>query len=173
MERVIRQPWPRAGSTAGFTLMELIIAITVLVILSTLALPSFVQTIQNNRLSGQANELVAATQLARSEAIKRATDVTFCASDDGATCSGGFADGWIVLADPGGADEVVRVYPAPDGDFNFTSAGDSVTFTANGFADVAAEFELLMTLSGCTNDSARRIFVERTGRVSSRPEACP
>ncbi len=153
--------------------MELIITISVLAILTTLALPSFQQFIQNNRLAGQANELVAATQLARSEAIKRGVNVAVCSSDDAATCGGSFTDGWIVVADPGDADQVIQVYPSPGDDFSFTPAAGNATFTADGFSTAAGEIQLDITLTGCTNDSARRILVERTGRVSSRRVNCP
>ena len=166
-------PCTRNGSTRGFTLMELLITISVLAILTTLALPAFTQFIQNNRLAGQANEFVAATQLARSEAIKRGVNVAVCSSDDGDACGGAFTDGWIVIEDPGGDDEVIQRYPSPGDDFSFTPASGNATFTADGFSTAAAEIELDITLTGCTNDNARRILVERTGRVSSRRVDCP
>lgn len=162
-----------AGRSDGFTMMELLIAIAVLVILGTLAVPSFIQTIQNNRISGQANELVASTQLARSEAIKRGVEVRVCSSDDGASCSGGFADGWIVIADPDDAAEVVRVYPPPGDSFNFNPAAGGVSFTPNGFSEDAVEVALLVSANNCSGDNARRILVERTGRVSSQRANCP
>jgi len=153
--------------------MELLMTIAVLAILTTLAVPAFNRFILNNRLAGQANEFVAATQLARSEAIKRGVDVAVCSSDDAAACGGSFTDGWIVLADPGGADQVIQVYPSPGDDFSFTPASGNATFSADGFSTAAAEIQLDITLTGCTNDNARRILVERTGRVSSRRVDCP
>lgn len=154
-------------------MMELLIAIAVLAILGTLAVPSFVQTIQNNRIASQANELVASTQLARSEAIKRGVEVRICSSDDGASCSGAFTDGWIVLSDPDDAAEVVRVYPPPGDSFTFTPAAGGVSFTPNGFSDGAVEVALLVSANSCSGDNARRVLVERTGRVSSQRATCP
>lgn len=159
---------------AGFTVIELMITVALLAILTALALPSFRSFIQNNRLASQANEIVAASQLARSEALKRGVNVAICSSDDGQTCTGNFNDGYIVLADPGGDDEeLVRVYPAPGDGFVFTPATGQAVFTPEGFATNANEITLLIMLPGCTTDNARRILVENTGRVASQRVACP
>jgi type IV fimbrial biogenesis protein FimT len=84
----------------GFTLVELIATMAVAVIMVTVAVPSFSTMIRNNRLATQANQFVASLTLARSEAVKRETQVTLCRSTDGATCNGSnWEDGWIVFSD--------------------------------------------------------------------------
>lgn len=158
---------------SGFTVIELMIAVALLAILTALALPSFRSFILNNRLAGQANEIIAASQLARSEALKRGVNVTVCSSKDGQTCDGDFNEGYIVLADPGGANEVIRVYSAPGNAFVFTPSSGQATFDPQGFSTAAAEIALVMTLPGCTTNNARRILVEQTGRVASQRVACP
>lgn len=164
----------RRSGQAGFTLMELLIGIAVLAILTTLALPSFTQFIQNNRLAGEANEMVAAFQFARSEALKRGIAVQVCSSADGASCGGSdWSDGWIAFRDPDGNDEpndaavdVLRVWTSPGDDFQFTPASGTVGFQPNGFATGAAQgFDL--QLDGSTEGNNRRVFIERTGRVGS------
>ena len=169
-------PTRRRTAQAGFTVMELLIGIAVLAILTTLAVPAFNQFIQNNRLAGQANEMVAAFQFARSEALKRGLNVRACASDDGASCSGAWTDGWIVIADPGGDDEeLLRVWPAPDDGFQITANPSSsyIEFEPTGASNGGVEQQFSLMLSGCTNDSARDVFVERTGRVASERVDCP
>ncbi|HKL51915.1 MAG TPA: Tfp pilus assembly protein FimT/FimU [Wenzhouxiangellaceae bacterium] len=167
-------PMRMRSEQAGFTLMELLIGIAVLAILTTLALPAFTQFIANNRLASEANEMVASFQFARSEALKRGIEVQVCSSADGATCGGNWAQGWIAMADPGGPDEaVLRVWSPSDDAFQFTPASSVVRFQPNGFSTAAAEQQIEMMLSGCTSDSARRILVERTGRVASQRVDCP
>jgi type IV fimbrial biogenesis protein FimT len=61
---------------SGFSLIELIITVTIVGILSAIAIPSFSNIISNNRLTAYSNEFVGALNLARSEAIKRGTQVT-------------------------------------------------------------------------------------------------
>ena len=64
----------------GFTLVELMVTLTVLAILVGVALPSFRDMILNNRRTAIVNDLVSSLLLARSEAIKRGQPVSVCAS---------------------------------------------------------------------------------------------
>lgn len=160
--------------TAGFTLIELLIGLVVLAILLATAIPAFRTFIQNNRLDAQANDLVAATQLARAESLKRGVDVTICSSNNGTGCGGGFRDGWIVIVDPGGADEfLVQSWPSPGADYQFAPPGGTFAFAPTGFSRAGAAVNLTMTLDQCSNDNARQIQIERTGRVASRRVDCP
>jgi type IV fimbrial biogenesis protein FimT len=87
------------SATSGFTLIELLVTISVAAILLAIAVPSFNDATLGSKLGSYANNLVAGTLLARSEAIKRNTPVTLCVSTDGSSCaSGGWEQGWVVLA---------------------------------------------------------------------------
>lgn len=95
---------PVAMPPGGFTLVELIVTVSVLAILTTIAVPSFSSLLNSNRLTGAANDLVGGLQAARLEAVRRNQVVTFCKSADNATCAGngsGSWAGWIVLATDG------------------------------------------------------------------------
>jgi type IV fimbrial biogenesis protein FimT len=59
----------------GFTLIELMVTIAVLAILATVGIPGFVDLVQNNRVTTQANELVTALNVGRTEAVKRGRPV--------------------------------------------------------------------------------------------------
>jgi type IV fimbrial biogenesis protein FimT len=86
----------------GFTLIELMVTLTLVAILSMLAVPSFNQIIQSTRLSSTTNELYTSFVQAKSEAVRRGKRVTVCASADGTTCSGnvaGWNTGWITFVD--------------------------------------------------------------------------
>ncbi|QKK03746.1 MAG: prepilin-type N-terminal cleavage/methylation domain-containing protein [Pseudomonadota bacterium] len=165
---------------AGFTLLELLISISLLAILLVTAVPSFLDAIQNNRLTSQANEFVTAMQLARSEALKRNRPVTVCASDTSAetpSCGGAWTDGWIVATDANGAgdnsvsvSEILRVWPAVTGNSTITPS-DSETFVRylpRGEVDTAAAtFPIVFQLRipHCTRDSARDIRIVAGGRA--------
>ena len=71
----MKEPDSKKNWQSGFTLVEVFITIAVLAILITIAAPSFNQTIERRKLEGAAEELYAYLQFARSESIKRATDV--------------------------------------------------------------------------------------------------
>jgi type IV fimbrial biogenesis protein FimT len=88
----------------GFTLIEMLIALAVAGILMALAGPSFREAIDANRLTSTANELTAAVQLARAEAIRHNRRVTLCRSEDGSTCSAASSTwpGWTLFVDTDG-----------------------------------------------------------------------
>jgi type IV fimbrial biogenesis protein FimT len=74
--------------TAGFTLIELMIALVVTVILVIVAIPSFNRLILSNKLTTTANDMVAAINSARIEAVKRNATTQFCASTASANATG-------------------------------------------------------------------------------------
>lgn len=69
---------PRRLAALGFTLVELIVTVAVFAILVAMAAPSFQATMQRNRLATTANELLAAAQASRSEALRLNQTVRFC-----------------------------------------------------------------------------------------------
>src|SRR5262245_7991371 len=88
----------------GFTLVEMMVTIGAAAILIGLAVPSFMNTIQDAHMTAAANDMLASLQLARSEAIKRHAAVTICNSGEPnktpASCEGGgWDDGWLVFVD--------------------------------------------------------------------------
>lgn len=100
----------------GFTLVELIVTLAVAAILMGTAVPSFTSLVNSNRLATQANDLLGAMMIARSEAIRLNRRVILCSSSDGVTCSSdaGRWNGWLVFADNNRNDspdsgEVLRV----------------------------------------------------------------
>jgi len=113
------------------------ITLAVLAIIVTLAVPAFTTLINNNRLTAQANELVADIQVARSEAVKRNQRVTLCPSTDNATCTGTNWGNRIMTAPAGAGVQVLRISRAKN---VLVVRGDvaSVVFRPDGFARNAA-----------------------------------
>jgi type IV fimbrial biogenesis protein FimT len=91
-------------SRQGFTLVELLVALSIAAILLTLAIPSMEDAALNAKLRSQANAFLGSLHLARSEAIKRNRRVVVCKSANGTSCvaDGGTTDwrqGWIIFED--------------------------------------------------------------------------
>lgn len=71
----------------GFTLVELIVTLTIAGILMAVAAPNMGNFIRDQRLTGQINDFISDINLARSEAIKRSTNITICKQDSTSTAS--------------------------------------------------------------------------------------
>ena len=170
----------------GFTLVELMVTLTVAVILLALAVPAFNDFVQANRISAQANELVTAINLARDEALKRRQTVSICNSNDGATCSGTWVDGWIVFSnldgdttiDTGTAgipdDEVLRVWDAMPRGSVFAASPAPLHYSGIGLVNNPAQF--VFTIPERTGTMTRCINISVTGHPSVTTEkhaSCP
>lgn len=83
----------------GFTLIELMVTLTVFVILASIAYPSFRSMIRSNRLATANNEVIALTNLARSEAIRNNRGGGLCGSTDGQACDGEWSKGLLAWSD--------------------------------------------------------------------------
>lgn len=134
-----RATHPRAR---GFTLLELVVTVAVLAIALGIAVPSFQGITNRNRLTSVANELVAAVQLARMEALRRNERVVVCPTTDGSACGGG---NWmrIVVREAAAGGEVVREFRfngqglAIVGSGNVTT-NNQVSFNATGLARIGS-----------------------------------
>lgn len=95
-----------AHDALGFTLVEVMITVSILGVLMAIALPSFNELIKNNRRTVVVNELVSSLMLARAEAAKRGQAVSLCANTKAAptTCVAGtdWDDGFLVFLDSNG-----------------------------------------------------------------------
>lgn len=66
----------------GFTLLELLVVLVVVVIMASVAVPGFQRTIAVNRMAADFNAVLTGLNYARSEAIKRRAEVTFEVTED-------------------------------------------------------------------------------------------
>lgn len=155
----------------GVTLIELMVALAVLAILVSAAVPSFVNLVKDTRMRSTVNALVTAMRVARSEAIKRGGTVSFCATDDFLNCAAGATRAYIVFSDSGtafqvdGGDEVIYLYERQSNEPDiYSDPTDVVQFRATGRASDAPTFEFCDS-RGTAN--ARTVKLARTGRVSS------
>lgn len=171
---------------AGFTLIELMVAILLLVITMTVAIPSMQSTIQNNRVVALTNDLVSSLNLARSEAIKRGVSVSVCPAANASfnSCGNDWNNGWLIFVNPdennvfaNNADEpLLRVHQVQGQGVGVTSSPAVTTATYNnaGFAAAGTgNLNFSLTASGCTGNHSRNVNISLTGRITTTATACP
>ncbi|WP_429197601.1 GspH/FimT family pseudopilin [Luteibacter sp. W1I16] len=99
----------------GFTILELMVTLTVLGVLMAIAVPSFRGTMRRARVSNAVNTMVGDMQFSRSEAATRRQFVSICRSADGKTCALSGPDydvGYLMYAYDASAAGANQVYDA-------------------------------------------------------------
>jgi len=87
----------------GFSLLELMVTLLVMGIVLGFGVPNFMEFQRTSAMTSEANDFVGAIFLARTEAVKRQTFVTLCASANPLAavpvCGVGPATGYVVFVD--------------------------------------------------------------------------
>lgn len=165
----------------GFTLIEMMVTVAIVGIFASIALPSFSNLIESNRINTATNELVSNLLLARSEALKRRNTVTICPSNDQVNCitSTDFSSGWIVFLDcgaiglmnsgtitgcgPNDREEIIKVRDGFDSLYLKNQSVNTVSFGFSGrLVGAASSFEL--GKEGST-PRTKKVVLNRVGRV--------
>jgi type IV fimbrial biogenesis protein FimT len=156
----------------GFTLIEVLLTLSVLGILAALAVSSWQGAFSRTHVAVHMNELVSSLQRARVEAVQGGKTFVVCKSANGMQCGADdWEDGWLVFGDNDndnrvdGNETIVHVQPAlPNGytlrsTYHFTNR---VKYYETGDSNTAGRFVL------CYNDAlvgSEVIFINFTGRV--------
>lgn len=125
-----KPPVGRTAAQRGFTLIELMLVIIVMAILVGIGAPSFRDLVLSTRIKNAASDIYGALVLARSEAIKRGTNVTIT------PVSSSWINGWAVAVTVSGTTTTLRNQDAianlkidcPAG----TTCADTITFRRDG-----------------------------------------
>lgn len=173
---------------SGFTLLELIVTISIAGILMAIAIPSFKDMIRNTRLTSYANEFVTSLNIARSEAVKRGEPVSVRKISAAGTTTYWSTSGWNVFVDDGAGtaanknngvldtgEQILRTYDKLPNNFSLVGNGnvfrDRVTYQANGTTNnMGGSFSLCDNSDGNINkklytSTSRLIIISTIGRT--------
>jgi type IV fimbrial biogenesis protein FimT len=164
----------------GFTLIELIIAVTILGIMVSLAVPNYSSFIRSNRQSAAYNTLVGTISLARMEAVKSSRVVSMCISSDQSKCDDTTAkewnDGWIVFSDFDGdgvvdtadGDTILRREAAgPEGiEIQSTDFGSLISMAPRGRLRTQGTFVVCDGTGDASKAMALNLWVTGLGRMA-------
>lgn len=164
---------------AGFTLIELVIVLTIVSITLSIGVPSFQGFIKSSRVAGLTNQFVTSVNYARSEAVKRGSRVTVCKSANQSTCTAGgdWDQGWMVFVDTANfgvwdaGEEIVRVQEDFEGATTLkvvSGVGSALSFLPRGRLVTGQSGQLSL----CDNHEARTININAVGRTHIVEATC-
>jgi type IV fimbrial biogenesis protein FimT len=181
---------------SGFTVVELLVTITMVAILMALAVPSLQQFLVRSEMQSLSNDFANALQKARLEAVSRNMCVTVCPGQNLATnpqCRATLpsdnwnASGWLVYINPTCDTTITSADPATPANIfivrepsnaRFSLSGhnsiENFTFSSRGvLANAAATRVTLMDTENSANSLNRDICIDRMGRTRIEAEgAC-
>jgi type IV fimbrial biogenesis protein FimT len=174
---------------SGFTLIEMLVAVAVLIVALAVGVPRFSTLIKNNGLTASSNEFVNTLGLARSEAIKRLKTVTVCKSDaanlnqcaasSAAYPAGDWSKGWIAFVDENGngtvntGDRIVAAHGQLPSKQRLIASGnaDSLQYLSSGKIAATRTLKLCDDRTGNLGNS---ITISATGRARLTTKvSCP
>jgi type IV fimbrial biogenesis protein FimT len=173
----------------GFTLVELLVVVSITGILLMVAIPSLRAIVERNAVASNVNSFVGSVNQARSEAIKRSGTVTMCrstapeAASPACASATDWATGWIVFLDRNGngaidgtdGDLLIRVQGAVTNSGGIVqSAAGNLVFRSTGLMTSGASNFTFSSRSGAT-DQARSVCVTLQGRTrttATSSESC-
>lgn len=145
---------------SGFTLVELIITVSILAILMSMAVPSFQKMLERNQVTTTSNDMLASFLLARSEAVTRDENMVVAKLDNK------WENGWTVTD---ASANILLTHRTSHQDLTVVAKGtntpDSLTYTAQGRTTPALVvgtdyFEITL------GDTTRCVNFATTGRPS-------
>jgi len=145
-----------ASAQYGFTLVEMLIGITILAILVAVGLPSYTAWIQNTQIRNATESVLNGMQLARNEAVRRNTNVQLVL---------GAQSTWTISV-PSTAEQIqTRDYRA--GSKNVTVAatpGNATTITFSSLGRVVANADASATITQLDFDVPTSILAATASR---------
>ena len=180
--RLVSRPSVNAASVRGFTLLELLVTISVLGVIMALGLPSMRDFLVGNRLSSNVNGFIGLVNYARSEAIVRNQDVIICPKNTSTVACVSTSTAWNTNdlqvfvdvdgdGDRGAGDILLKTQVAVDPDSTQTgfdrSSNGALIFGSAGFARTAQFFKIYTKSSDTAYQArfGRTVCVSKVGRV--------
>ena len=163
----------------GFTLIELLITLAIAAIAITVVVPGMSGLIQNNRITTSTDDFIMSLNLARSEAVRRGTQVVVCKSTDLVNCTNDdkWDQGWIVFDDVDSSgsrtpasEPLLRAHAELKSGLQFGGqavVANAIAYDNNGFPiGITGDAAFTICDSRGFGEYARAILITPVGRLS-------
>ncbi len=147
-------------ASRGFTLIEMLVTLTVLAILMGIGVPSFRSFVAGQRVKTVSNDLMTALMQARSEAVKRNANVTIAPF-----VANTWTSGWT-LKDSASTPNTLLTQQAVEG-VTITKGPATVIYQPSGRPTAGSNFEVAGT------SGVKCVKVDSSGIPSTQSVACP
>jgi len=166
----------------GFTLLEVLVAVVILAILTSMAVPAFQSWLGDATLASSARGLVNGINLARSQALETGTPTLICPYAPGA-CGSDWSQGWAVWQNPAsGTPTLIAAGQTPSSSvqMNVRAPAASITFASDGLPNTTGTWTLCDQRGATQARSvslfgAGTVFADTTPGTSAlgQPLVCP
>ena len=157
----------------GFTLVEVLVVLSITAIILGAATPSFMNIVANNRVASASSELVIALNLAKSEAVRSGMTTVLCTSQTGNQCNdaASWSDGLVLFQDNdnngsvSNNERVIKVIPASDNNLEFaygTANINNINFSPNGQINLNGRF---CFKNSYEEENSRAVVITQVGRI--------
>ncbi|WP_199096639.1 GspH/FimT family pseudopilin [Dyella sp. ASV21] len=161
----------------GFTLIELMVTLAVVVIITVVAIPNLRTFVQNVRRDSVVDGLVASLHYTRNQALSTDQTTLICAGTTGVGCTGGtWGGGWEVLALPANASTVsltshAIVTTSATPTLKALNGSTSLTFNGQGLVTnmPSAGSETIVVCDSRGSNYARAVFINTVGYIQASP----
>ncbi|EXF46429.1 type 4 fimbrial biogenesis protein FimT [Pseudomonas sp. BAY1663] len=120
-----------ANRNQGFTLIELIVTLSILTIVVSIAFPVFTEMVARSRQQALLNDVWSTVQNARVTAVLHRETIEICGSKDTVNCTSDWSDGWLVHSP--GRQQARNLTQLPSSDqLRWRGLGKNIRFRSNG-----------------------------------------
>ncbi|MEM7079300.1 MAG: GspH/FimT family pseudopilin [Pseudomonadota bacterium] len=164
-------------SRRGFSIVELMVVMTIASVLLLYAMPAFNDFTTQRRMAANANAMVAAINLTRSEASLLGGTVSLQANAANAA-NDEWGDGFCVTqGSPGNCNNPLRVFPLEGQNFTFNALGGlneeyALSYNSRGMILNNLAGVVLLCGQDADDDPGRTIDISAIGRASVRETNC-
>ncbi|RQW27219.1 prepilin-type N-terminal cleavage/methylation domain-containing protein [Rhodobacteraceae bacterium CH30] len=164
--------------TRGFSLVELLVTLSIFAIVLAMAVPSFQSFLLKNQARGIASDLSRSLWQARNQALALGRAVTVCAraEDGGCLASQDWTRGWLVYRGPAttapAADTLIAEVSREAGALTLTVTAQTLSFSGAGTVSQAdrGTVNFVVHCTQVPETLFNAISVARNGRISSQQD---
>jgi len=171
----------------GFTLIEILVVISIIGITAALLIPNLSMLFEQNNATQQSHDFISTIQLGLSESETNTSNISICAKQKlndkclaytQATDKETWKNGWLLFTDTNNngiyddtVDKLIKVHVNPKSKVVTASPASSLTISQNGNI-TRGSGNYQFNLSSCSPNSGHRVNLTQSGVVTIEASSC-